>query len=119
MCVIALMIREKFNPTIFRMHAEICKTLSNPTRLMILTALQDGERTVNELAEMIGVSQSNASQHLSVLRQRQIVTARKQGANTYYSVSNPKINKACTIIREVLMEQLQKSNEIIRGQTAR
>ena len=113
------MIKEKFNPTIFQMHSEICKTLSNPTRLMILAALQDGERTVNELVEMIGVSQSNASQHLSVLRQRQIVTARKQGANTYYSVSNPKINKACAIIREVLMEQLQKSNEIIKNQIVR
>ncbi|MFH0896877.1 MAG: metalloregulator ArsR/SmtB family transcription factor [Candidatus Bathyarchaeota archaeon] len=111
------MIKERIDPTIFRMHAEICKTLSNPTRLMILAALQDGERTVNELVELIGVSQSNASQHLSVLRQRQIVTARKQGANTYYSVSNPKINKACAMLREVLMEQLQKNNEIIRGKT--
>lgn len=113
------MAKEKIDPTIFRMHSEICKTLSNPTRLMILTALQDGEKSVNELAEIIGVSQSNASQHLSVLRQRQIVTARKQGANIYYSVSNPKINKACAIIREVLMEQLQQSNEMVRGQTTR
>ncbi len=111
------MMKEKIDPTIFRMHAEICKTLSNPTRLMILNALQEGERTVNELTEIIGVSQSNASQHLSVLRQRQIVATRKKGANIYYSVSNPKINKACAILREVLMEQLQKNNELIRNQT--
>jgi len=97
---------------VFQLHAEICKTLSNSTRLMILNFLRDGEKSVNELAELVGVKQANVSQHLAVLRQRGIVTTRKQGANIYYSVTNPKIVLACDLIREVLFEQLARAKEL-------
>lgn len=111
--------KEKVDPKVFQLHAEICKTLSNSTRLMILNSLRDGEKSVSELAESIGVRQANISQHLAVLRQREIVTPRKQGANIYYSVANPKIINACDIIREVLMEQLVQSKELARKYVAR
>jgi len=76
---------------------------------MILSFLRGGEKSVSELAELVGARQANVSQHLAVLRQRGIVTTRKQGANTYYSISNPKIIRACDLIREVLFEQLAKA----------
>jgi len=98
--------------TVFQLHAGICKTLSNPTRLMILNFLRDGEKPVNELAEMVGARQANVSQHLAVLRQRGIVTTRKHGTNIYYSVANPKIIRACDLIREVLFEQLAQAKEL-------
>jgi len=113
------MVKEKIDPTVFQLHAEICKTLSNSTRLMILNSLRNGEKSVSELAESIGARQANISQHLAVLRQREIVTARKQGANIYYSVANPKIINACDIIREVLMEQLVQRKELARKYVAR
>jgi len=113
------MTKEKVDPAVFQLHAEICKTLSNPTRLMILNYLRGGEKSVSELAELIGARQANISQHLAVLRQRGIVTARKQGANIYYSVANPKIIKACDIIREVLVEQLLQRKELARKYVAR
>lgn len=97
---------------VFQLHAEICKTLSNSTRLMILNFLRDGEKSVSELAGLVGARQANISQHLAILRQRGIVTTRKQGTNIYYRVSNPKIIRACDMIREVLFEQLSEAKEL-------
>lgn len=98
---------------LYELHAEVCKTLSNPVRLRIINELQDGEMTVGALAKKLSVRQAHLSQHLSVLRQRGVVSARKDGVNVYYSIANPKIIKACNLIREVLMEHLQKDQSII------
>jgi ArsR family transcriptional regulator len=100
--------------TIYQLHAEICKTLSNPTRLRILSFLRNGEKSVSELVKLTGVRQSNVSQHLAVLRQRGIVVVKKEGATVLYRIANPKIIQACDIIRDVLFEQFAKSRELIR-----
>ena len=102
----------KVDMTVYELQAEISKTLANPIRLAILHSLRDGEKTVNELATLLGVRQSNLSQHLAVLRQRGIVKTRKQGASIFYRVFNPKINQACDIVREVLMDQLQQKQKL-------
>lgn len=104
---------------LFELHAEVCKTLSNPVRLRIINELQDGEMTVGALAKKLGVRQAHLSQHLSVLRQRGVVSARKDGVNVYYSIANPKIIKACNLIREVLMEHLQKDQSILLSMSSR
>ena len=52
----------------YRLHAEICKVLTDPKRLMLLDTLRGGEQSVGELAAAIGVALPNASQHLAVLR---------------------------------------------------
>jgi DNA-binding transcriptional ArsR family regulator len=91
----------------------VCKTLSNPMRLRIINELQDGEMTVGALAKKLGIRQAHLSQHLAVLRQRGVVKTRRDGPNIYYGISNPKIVKACSLIREVLLEQLQKDQSIV------
>jgi DNA-binding transcriptional ArsR family regulator len=98
--------------TIYEMQAEISKTLAHPIRLAILHTLKDGEKTVNELTQTIGASQSNISQHLALMRQRQIVKTRKDGSNVYYRVASPKISKACDMVRAVLLEQISNKNKI-------
>ena len=102
----------KIDTSIFELQAEISKTLANPLRLAILYSLKGGEKTVNELAVLVGVSQSNVSQHLALMRQRQIVKTRKSGVSIYYSVSSPKISQACDMISEVLLEQLRQNQEL-------
>jgi ArsR family transcriptional regulator len=102
----------KVDMTVYELQAEISKTLANPIRLAILHSLRDKEKTVNELAMLLGVRQSNLSQHLAVLRQRGIVKTRKQGASIFYRVFNPKINQACDMVREVLMDQLRQKQEL-------
>jgi ArsR family transcriptional regulator, virulence genes transcriptional regulator len=109
------MSKPEFDMTIYQLQAEISKTLAHPLRLAILHNLKSGERTVNQLTQTIGASQSNISQHLAILRQRQIVKTRKDGTNIYYRVASPKISQACDMVREVLIEQLSQSQEIAKS----
>ncbi len=100
--------------TIYEMQAEISKTMAHPIRLAILHFLRDGEKTVNDIVQTIGASQSNVSQHLALMRQRQIVRTRKTGSTIFYRVSSPKISQACDMVREVLIEQLGHKQEIAK-----
>jgi DNA-binding transcriptional ArsR family regulator len=97
------------------MQAEICKTLANPTRLMVLHVLREGEKSVGEIAKILGLKQANLSQHLSIMRQAQILKTRKQGSNIYYSVAFPKINTACDIVRQLLLESLDRRKELAKS----
>ncbi|MCX8126498.1 MAG: metalloregulator ArsR/SmtB family transcription factor, partial [Dehalococcoidia bacterium] len=88
--------------TLFRLQADICKTLADPTRLMILHELRGGEMSVGQIVKRLGLPQSNVSRHLAVLRQREIVRARRDGTTVYYRLASPKIGQACDLVREVL-----------------
>ena len=98
------MIKKEFDMTIYNLQAEISKTLAHPLRIALLHTLKDGEKTVNELVEILNASQSNISQHLALMRQRQMVKTRKNGSSVYYD-----------IMREVLMEQLSQKHEIAKN----
>ncbi len=104
---------EKF----FQMHAEVCKSMANATRLKIMSLLREGEKSVEELRNRLGLNKANLSQHLAILRQRKILTARRAGLNVYYSIANPKMIKACDILREVLFEQIQEDDKLVRDIT--
>jgi DNA-binding transcriptional ArsR family regulator len=97
---------------LFQLHAEICKTLSHPIRLEILTNLRDGKKSVNEIAALTGVRQATISQHLALLRQRGVVTKKRDGMNVYYDIANPKITQACDLMRQVLLEHISSMNRI-------
>lgn len=92
---------------LYHLHARICHILANPTRLEIIDRLRTGEKSVGELAEIMRIGQANLSQHLAVMRQQGIVTPRREGASVYYELSNPKIVKACDLMRQVLLEHLK------------
>ncbi|MEW5901197.1 MAG: metalloregulator ArsR/SmtB family transcription factor [Acidobacteriota bacterium] len=99
---------------IYELHAEVCKTLANPKRIEIINLLRSGEKSVSWLLEKTGLLKANLSQHLSVMRQRGIVRSRKEGLNAFYRISNPKIIRACELIREVLFEQMEERKEALR-----
>ena len=92
---------------LYKIHAELCKVFSNPTRLEILNLLRDKELSVTELIEKTKLSQANISQHLSIMKSKGIVISDRKGKNIYYRLINPKIIKAFDIIREVLSERLR------------
>jgi len=93
----------------FRLHAEICKVLTDPKRLMLLAALRDGDRTVGELASVIGTSLPNASQHLAVLRSAGLVDGRREGAAVRYRLAEPAILNACDIVGGIVERRLARS----------
>jgi ArsR family transcriptional regulator len=99
---------------IYELHADVCKTLANAKRIEIINLLRSGEKSVSWLLEKTGLLKANLSQHLSVMRQRGIIKARKEGLNVSYRISNPKIVKACDLIREVLFEQIEERKETLR-----
>ncbi|MGM0366730.1 MAG: ArsR/SmtB family transcription factor [Actinomycetota bacterium] len=96
------------------MHAEVCKTLSNPRRQAIIDALRDGELKVNELIEKTDIPQANLSQHLAILRAKGVVKTKKDGNNVYYSISNRKIIRAYDLISEVLQEEFENRSDLIK-----
>lgn len=103
------------NKHIFSLQADICKTLGNPKRLEIIDALCDGELTVTELVKRLRIPKANVSQHLAILRSKRLVVTRRKGLNIYYSIANPKIIKACGMMREVLFEQLEESGRLAKS----
>lgn len=103
------------NSQLYELHASICQTLANPKRLEVIDRLRDGEQSVSELAEAMKIGQANLSQHLAVMRQKGIVATRREGLNVYYRLSNPKIIKACDLMRQVLLEHLEAGAELARG----
>jgi ArsR family transcriptional regulator len=98
---------------LFKLQADICKTMSNPIRMEIIYALKEGERGVGELVESTGLTKSNVSQHLSVLKKASMVKSRRDGQNIFYSIANEKLLEACRLMREVLMEELNEKQKLI------
>jgi ArsR family transcriptional regulator len=80
----------------------------------IIEKLRNCEMSVTELAEVLEISQSNLSQHLALMRQRGILTTRREGLNVFYSLSTPKITQACDLMRQVLLEYLEAGAELAR-----
>ena len=86
--------------------ADFFKALAHPLRISILDALREGELTVNEISQRFDIEPANASQQLAVLRNKNIVAARKEGASVYYSVSDGTIFKLLDVAREIFNHQL-------------
>jgi DNA-binding transcriptional ArsR family regulator len=99
---------------IYSLQADLCKALAHPVRLRILDLLSEGERTVEELTRLIGTGQSNLSQHLAALRQRRLVSTRREGAKVYYALSTPKIVEACNLTRKLLLDLLEREHRVAR-----
>jgi ArsR family transcriptional regulator len=98
--------------TLYELQSDVCKTLASPKRIEILNALKEGEKTVSELVEILGVPKANVSQHLAVMRHKGILKFRREGINMYYSVSNRKVIEACLLMKEVLMEQMKEKGKL-------
>jgi ArsR family transcriptional regulator len=71
--------------------AELFRAFSDTSRVRIMSALLDGEKNVGTLAELVGISESAVSHHMRGLRQTHIVTARRDGKEVYYSITDPHI----------------------------
>lgn len=71
--------------------SEFLKSLASPVRLRILCTISGREASVGELADLLGVRQSVASQHLALLRKDGLVTARRDGQTIWYSLADRRV----------------------------
>lgn len=88
------------------LHARVCKAIADPKRLLIINELRERELNVGELCEALGLTQSNASQHLAILRERGVVTTRREGTSVIYALRGTKVIQAVDLLREFLAEDL-------------
>ncbi|MFD3167100.1 ArsR/SmtB family transcription factor [Herpetosiphon sp. NSE202] len=89
------------------LKAKLFRGFSDPARLSILEALRDGSRTVTELVEATGLSQSNTSSHLSCLHDCGLVSRQQQGRYVRYQLSDDRVADLMTIVDTLLADVAQ------------
>ncbi|HEX9436855.1 MAG TPA: metalloregulator ArsR/SmtB family transcription factor [Candidatus Limnocylindria bacterium] len=102
---------------VFRLHAQICKALADPNRLLLIVQLRHRARTVGELSDAIGASQPLTSRHLGVLREKGIVKAERDGSFVRYSLADRRVLTAIDLLLDVLAGQLERQGA--RGSAVR
>lgn len=100
---------------IYELHADMCKVFTSSVRVEIIEILQDGKKSVSELVELTGLSQSNISQHLQIMKEKGVLTPEKKGNHVFYSLSNPKIAEAFRIMREILLSKMADSEKLYKA----
>src|SRR5437667_8834350 len=93
---------------LYRLTADLCQALADPTRLKLLSLLGERSRAVKDLVAATVERQAKISQHLAIMRQRGIVHTQRVGTEVHYSLADPRILAACHITREVLLQQLTR-----------
>lgn len=86
----------------------LLKAMANPTRLMVLCQIADGEKSVGELERAIGLSQSGLSQHLAVLRSKNLVSTRRDAQTIYYSLASQEAGAVMATLYQVFCHKAAK-----------
>lgn len=101
-----MVIDQQLRDEVMRMHAQVCAGLADPTRILILYSVTEQQRSVGELAKILGVSQPTISRHLQNLRDRRLVIATRESQNVFYTIADQRIIQALDLLRAVLAENL-------------
>jgi ArsR family transcriptional regulator len=95
--------------------ASVFQALAHPTRIAIVDELRDGELNAGALAHRLHVEQANLSQHLAVLRARQIVVNRRAGNQVLYSVRDPVLFRVLDLLRQYFQAQAEETRALLAG----
>lgn len=97
------------------LHERVCSAMGDPTRIMILYLLSEGEMYVNDIAESLEQPQSTISRHLKILRERGLVETERQGTAVLYSLADRRIIEALDLMRSILNDQVRAAAAITRN----
>lgn len=100
--------------TLRQFKASIFQALAHPTRIAIVEALRDGELPAGAIIERLGLEQANASQHLSILRTKQVVNSRKEGNQVFYSVRDPLLIDVLDIMRRYFQAHVEEAISMLQ-----
>ncbi|MFB6346190.1 MAG: ArsR/SmtB family transcription factor [bacterium] len=92
--------------------SELFQGFAQPTRLKIIRELHDGPRSVSELHEAIGGSQANVSKHLSMLKDRGIVSERREGVSKIYEIARKEVSMICEQVCNYMKDRLEEKLDI-------
>jgi DNA-binding transcriptional ArsR family regulator len=93
--------------------AEVLKAMADPTRLKILHSLNQGERCVSDILNMVGGSQANVSKHLSVLKRAGLVDSRRDGLNVFYHITDEGVFTICRNVCDSLEIRIDREHQTI------
>ena len=102
-----------FNEPIDVLKGEFFRVLGHPARVRILELLRDGERSVGELQEALGLDSSGTSQHLGALRRQGMLESRREGTSVYYSVRDPRMFQLLETARQILGSSLADRQSLL------
>jgi len=87
-----------------RLRARVISSLAHPSRLLMVEALEQGEKTVTELTSIVGSDISTVSRHLGVLRNAGIIDSRKDANKVFYRLLTPCLTSFLKCVEQVLSE---------------
>jgi DNA-binding transcriptional ArsR family regulator len=93
-------------------QAKYCSIFSNSRRVQILWALADSEMSVGEIAEAVGTSLQNISQHLSKMRDYDIVSSRREGQTIFYRIKEGALENQCSGLLRAIDSKLSITTRI-------
>ena len=99
---------------LYKVKAELFKSLGHPARIRVLELLVEQNRSVGELQAQVGLEASHMSQQLAVLRRAGVVVARKQGNSVIYSLASPRVAEMLAAARQVLSELLSDQVSVLK-----
>jgi len=102
-----------FKQQLFAQFARVGKALSNANRLELMEFLAQGERSVEQLSKVSGLSVANTSQHLQHLRQAGLVVSRKEGLKVFYQLSGDDVIGLLEVVRSVAERHLAEVNQLV------
>jgi ArsR family transcriptional regulator len=97
------------------LHAQVCKGLADPNRILILYTLSERPFTVNELADTVELPQPSVSRHLKVLRERGMVTAAREGQSIKYQLGDQRVIDALDLLRAFLADTLRSQVALVNS----
>lgn len=100
------MISQTLAREVSQMEADLCSAFADPTRILILYALNESPRNVGELADELEIPQSSTSRHLKVLKDRGLVVTVRQGTSVQYHLADPRLIEALDILRSILRDRI-------------
>lgn len=102
-----------FSEPIYVLKGDFFRVLGHPARVRILELLRDGERSVGELQEALGLDSSGTSQHLGTLRRQGVLESRREGTSVYYSVRDPRMFQLLETARQILSSNLADRQSLL------
>jgi rhodanese-related sulfurtransferase/DNA-binding transcriptional ArsR family regulator len=110
-----MMLAKDFTQQLYDQFARVGKAVCHGRRLELLEHLAQGERTVEALARVSGLSVANTSQHLRQLRQAGLVDARKEGQHVFYSLTDPEVLQLGLLVRRIAERHLAEVDRLVRS----
>lgn len=107
------MLTQTLKQEISQLEANLCSAFADPTRILIIYALNERSRNVTELTNELGAAQPTVSRHLKVLRDRGLVRTMRQGVTVTYELADSRLIEALDILRAMLRDTITAKADLV------